>query len=392
MEILSGADAQGYAVGLPCKFERTKSNQKIRHALSSSVLRKQPSKNTPCYEVLTTLPQFRAFKTSYKGIHRSSQNCSIFNSWEWLYTWKEATSSRSSALFIIAVYSDTSLIGVAPFQKSFYLQYGIFPLRKISFIGTSPKENSHNFDLGLILKPGFEHEAVELICECLAKNQCHWDQLDLKNGSTGALWSEYFQQSMSKRGFTSQMHKKPCGQTYSLPPDMDNLYRLVLPETRAKIQKLRSEFSSNSELTISATLRPTLVLQDIHLLSKLSSSPLSGNSQLLKQKFVRFHRQALLRMRDGQVMYTSIKKGETIIAAALCYLNVGEAVLNFAGQIDTHHNTEDLLHYALYATVENCIKCQITLFTLLSQDAKFFMELHPYAQKQSLHLKTFRKR
>ncbi len=64
--------------------------------------------------VINSLDQWNETRAAWNGLLSQSDADTVFLTWEWLYSWGENYLHAGRSLFIVMVYKDDELVGIAP--------------------------------------------------------------------------------------------------------------------------------------------------------------------------------------------------------------------------------------------------------------------------------------
>jgi len=88
-------------------------------------------------EIVDTIEGFNSLEDAWNLLYEDNHNAPIFLSWDWMFTWWEVyRHSISSQLFILCVYENNKLIGIAPFHLLNSFPKSLIQGRTITFIGS----------------------------------------------------------------------------------------------------------------------------------------------------------------------------------------------------------------------------------------------------------------
>jgi hypothetical protein len=159
---------------------------------------------------------------------QSSQN-SVFLTWEWLYTWAECYLNKSRLLFIIAIYDQDELIGVAPWFLN-CIDYKITSLKQIESIG-SPEAGSDYLDV--IGKKGKEKEVAFRIYDYLIHEvPLLWDRMVLRDMPSNSLFLLHFMDRIEEDGKYAEIRKGAYCPIVILPRKGEDLLSLYSSNRR----------------------------------------------------------------------------------------------------------------------------------------------------------------
>jgi hypothetical protein len=148
-------------------------------------------------KVLTSFESFKNLEEEWNKIVNESGSNVIFLTWEWLYTWAEHFVKDGRELFVIAVYQNEKLIGIAPWYIN-SLRYGPFKLKRIEFLGT-PETGSDYLDV--IVKLGKEKSVASKIFEYLmGEFSSKWDWFYFRDSPSNSVFFLNFMKEFQRAG------------------------------------------------------------------------------------------------------------------------------------------------------------------------------------------------
>ncbi len=133
--------------------------------------------------LIDSIADFKKIRDEWNYLYDECQSTTIFLSWDWMFTWWEVfNKSISSKLFILSVYENNKLIGVAPFHILHSFPKSLIHGRTISFIGCG-EENTDKIVsqyADFIVKPEKQEIMISAVSEYLNKNKRKWDFADFQ--------------------------------------------------------------------------------------------------------------------------------------------------------------------------------------------------------------------
>ncbi len=130
-----------------------------------------------------TIEGFRSLESDWNTLYDKSEKCTIFSSWDWMFTWWEVFHNElSRKLFILCLYDGSTLIGIAPFHTYAHYPKSIIQGRTLQFIasGNKKEENVTTEFLDLIVQPGKENTLTGAISDYLLVHKKQWDFADFE--------------------------------------------------------------------------------------------------------------------------------------------------------------------------------------------------------------------
>jgi len=135
---------------------------------SSPVLRHNRTQTEYTSRLITDVDTFTTLKYVWNSLLETSEYASVFQSWEWARTWWDCFSGTMDKPFIVLVYQDSQLVGIAPlFTRS---RVGS-PFSEIRFIGTGEPSDSEvvTEDLDLITERKHQSKVSSVVAERIGK-------------------------------------------------------------------------------------------------------------------------------------------------------------------------------------------------------------------------------
>jgi CelD/BcsL family acetyltransferase involved in cellulose biosynthesis len=132
---------------------------------------------------IASIEEFKSLENDWNALYDKSDKCTIFSSWDWMFTWWEVFHDElSRKLFILCLYDGDALIGIAPFHTYTHYPKSIIQGRTLQFIasGNKKEENVTSEFLDLIVQSGKEDALVGAVSDYLLAHKRHWDFADFE--------------------------------------------------------------------------------------------------------------------------------------------------------------------------------------------------------------------
>ena len=177
----------------------------------------------------------------------------FFMSWQWMSQWWINWGGRSSdELYMLAIYIDDELVGIAPLyiHQASYLK-GLVPVKRLQLIGSRYTGSSgiRSEYLGTIVKKGLEISVNETISRAIASNK-NWDEIvfsDLVKGS-------YFYDTINDLAANSRLRKRKLGSddcyTINTEGSLEEYLATLGKNTRLKLYNRRKALSEHGEVSL----------------------------------------------------------------------------------------------------------------------------------------------
>lgn len=128
--------------------------------------------------IINSVSDWEGLSKQWNELLAKSNSDTIFLSWEWLFSWAECYLNENRKLFILAVYDDGELIGIAPWYIN-HAHGKLFTLKQIEFLG-APDAGSDYLDV--FIKKGKEKEITTTMYNFLLNDAAsYWDCLQLND-------------------------------------------------------------------------------------------------------------------------------------------------------------------------------------------------------------------
>jgi hypothetical protein len=152
--------------------------------------------------VIDSLAEWEGLSGTWNALLQKSSARTVFLTWEWLSSWASCYLDPGRKLFLLAVYRQNALIGIAPWYVQTVRQ-GVFHSRQIRFLGT-PESGSDYLDV--IALEGKEREvAAALFAFLLNEARFLWDSLLLRDIPADSLFYLHFSSRIEGSGKYSEI-------------------------------------------------------------------------------------------------------------------------------------------------------------------------------------------
>jgi CelD/BcsL family acetyltransferase involved in cellulose biosynthesis len=182
---------------------------------------------------------------AWNGLLSQSGADTIFLTWEWLFSWGENYLDADRSLFIVMVYKDDELVGIAPWYVQ-HLRKGALPIRQLRFLG-APEAGSDYLDV--IVKKGQEQKVANFLHEfLLTEARDQWDACLLEDLPSNSLFLLHFQNAIEDAGKYAEI--RPCSfcPTVVLPKKGVDLFSLYSANRRQQYRRHLKLLNNGGEL------------------------------------------------------------------------------------------------------------------------------------------------
>jgi len=130
-----------------------------------------------------TFEGFKSLEKEWNALYEKSEQATIFSSWDWMFTWWEVFHEElSRKLFILCLYENETLIGIAPFHIYSHYPKALIQGRTLQFIasGNKKEEKVTSEFLDLIVQSGRESLMIDAVSTYLIAHKKEWDFADFE--------------------------------------------------------------------------------------------------------------------------------------------------------------------------------------------------------------------
>lgn len=293
-------------------------------------------------EIISEIDDFFALREQWNEINDGSTKGTVFNSWEWMYTWWETYKKQGNrSLYILSCTNiHNELLGIAPFQiinnpKKY------FPCsRQLIMLATGETDGSLVFGeyMDLVIKQGHETAVISALSDFLSIQKSSWDGVKFQQQLLGSHVSKLFDDS---RNTVNSIDKQIINQTViedgfrtyiELPETYKDYLMSLRKKMRNNITRTYSRLESEQDFTISSItseseIQAQMAGEDsaIEVLAKLNRTRrgnMDKNSVFEKPNFELFHKRLLKRLLPlNKVSLRVLKFGDETVAALYSYID-----------------------------------------------------------------------
>jgi len=189
--------------------------------------------------------QWNETRTAWNGLLSQSGADTIFLTWEWLYSWGESYLDAGRSLFIIMVYKDDELVGIAPWYIQ-HLRRGALIMKEVRFLG-APDAGSDYLDV--IIKKGQEQKVTNFLYEfLLTEARDQWDSCMLEDLPSNSLFLLHFLNKIEDAGKYAELRPGSFCPTVMLPKKGEDLFSLYSSHRRLQYRRHLKILKSKGDL------------------------------------------------------------------------------------------------------------------------------------------------
>lgn len=227
--------------------------------------------------IVTKREELQALEELWNHLLLESSSNTFFLRWEWVWAWWEAFGAFLGTLHILLVKRGDQVVGIGPFYWTVTTQAGLFPVRRLLFLGTAidGKGDVGSEYLDLIVLPHYQEEVVAAISvQLLQKDQFHeWIFLHVP-GQASSL-STLLAQAGKARYWLQEMHRWQCPYI-TLPARWEEFLESLGSTLRYKFRKNLRELEKHGSYSLRMTRSVAELDCDLRILVLLHQARWEG--------------------------------------------------------------------------------------------------------------------
>lgn len=266
-------------------------------------------------KVITDSSRLEGLADDWERLFQSAQYPSIFSSYEWAATWW-AHYRGAARLQILAAYSGSELVGIAPLMLQDHVIAGIKAFTRIKFIGAGISDR-----LDFLIATRAERPVVELFVNHLFRQR--WDIVDLDEVPEDSATAALLPSIVDQLGAGAKLLPQSVCPTITLPIHFNTYFSSTTRDIQRKIKRYRSQSTKGHgfELKI-ITSEPDLLpgLESFLAMYRNYFSQREGTSHLTGEQFAAFRRELALKLaRRGRLVLALLQANGEDVAGQLCF-------------------------------------------------------------------------
>ncbi len=258
--------------------------------------------------LIDSIDDFQYLQKDWDALYDSCNRSRIFCSWDWMFTWWEVFKDQyDRELFILAIYQEDELVGLAPFQICTPpLPKSLIQGKTLYFIG-----NGESLDDSIvsecqdfIVSPEHESEMIQLVSEYLTKHSKKWNFADFEFLLKDALILQCFDDvgSHGKRHASKiNRYKMEYGVRFFIPKmeSFEQYQEQMGKRWRKMFTKKGNKLLRDGEVTTLATESLDSIKPALDQLAEMNCSrwkDRTGSCIFDSNRFVAFHEKIMTRL------------------------------------------------------------------------------------------------
>jgi len=181
-----------------------------------------------------SLEQWKEQARPWNELLAQSKTNTVFLTWEWLFSWAESYLDANRALFILMVYKEDELVGIAPWCVRHFRQGGL-TVKQIQFLG-APEAGSDYLDV--IIKKGQEQKVTLFLYDFLLHTvPSRWDSCLLQDLPSNSLFLLHFLNKIEEDGKYAEIRSGSFCPIVTLPRKGQDLFSIYSANRRQQFRR-----------------------------------------------------------------------------------------------------------------------------------------------------------
>jgi CelD/BcsL family acetyltransferase involved in cellulose biosynthesis len=202
--------------------------------------------------IVTTAAEFITLEKEWSKLLSISPANNYFLSWEWLWTWWQVYAGPDDRLAIILVEREKEIIGIAPFYVRKTSLGGIYPVRRMMFLGTQEEGDGEvgSDYMDVIYRDGDQRGTVNILFQAIVQHDI-CDDIYLSKIDTSAKTYTLLQEEAESLKFFTRVSDEHVSPYIKLPLTWDDYLGELAPSMRYKIRNERRKLQKHSNVIVS---------------------------------------------------------------------------------------------------------------------------------------------
>lgn len=134
-------------------------------------------------KLIDSFSEFKTLQDDWNDLYDKSDHCTVFSSWDWMFTWWEVFHDQfTRQLFILCLYDKDKLVGIAPFQIDKSYPRSLIQGKTLRFIGSGDAYEDRIVSQfqDFIVLPDMGSVFIKRVSEYLTTHKAKWDFADFE--------------------------------------------------------------------------------------------------------------------------------------------------------------------------------------------------------------------
>jgi CelD/BcsL family acetyltransferase involved in cellulose biosynthesis len=329
--------------------------------------------SSPLYTIkpIVTRKDLLEYSKQWDSLLLLSDNNNIFLTFDWILTWIDIyIDSRISFIYILAVYEDGHLIGLAPFYiiKNFFLR--VLEINTLRFIGDNEVCSDY---LNFIIKRKKEYEVINTIFDYLFKNKS-WHVATLENILPDSISYDHTINYFKNKGRVYDIKYGGICPYIDLPSNIQSILDSLSSNTRYQIKKKVKNTQNKINFMDYKEYHEELipVFEEFIKLHQDRAFSKGLNGSFYSNKFTSFHTQIVKKFHENNWLKLNFfYNGEKLVAGFYGYHYFKKYYYYLLGLDPSYFKEHSLGVLLLYENINLSISDECSTFDFLRGNEKY---------------------
>jgi CelD/BcsL family acetyltransferase involved in cellulose biosynthesis len=278
--------------------------------------------------IVKTDTEFTNLEKIWSELLNFSPANNYFLSWEWLWHWWQVYAKPDDRLMILLVEKEKEVIGIAPFYVRKTFLGGIYPMRRMMFLGT---QEDGDGDVGsdymdVLYREGEERGVINILFQAIVQQDI-CDEIYLSKIDTSTKTFTLFQEEAENLKFLTMIADEFVSPYIKLPATWDTYLSDLAPSMRYKIRSERRKLQKCGNVMVSKVEHGEDLPRGFEELTRLHKKRWESRGMegaFSHEQFVQFHKRIMpLMLKKGhlELMLLSENSNSKAVLYNIVYKN-----------------------------------------------------------------------
>ena len=313
--------------------------------------------------VIESIADWENNHEQWNNLLEKSTSNNIFLTFEWLYSWWNIFSNDRKKLFILNIYKNNTLVGIAPWYIN-NMKHGPFSQKRFEFIGSQEAGSDY---LDVICMAGEEINISHTLYKYIHNIFKEWDSLYFYDFPANSIFFMNFIYELNKDGKYYVLNTASYCPTIILPNDIEEFKSRITSKRRQKLNWKINNLTQKGHITIENIICSG---SDKHIDECFDFYELVRNINNEKlRNFIKYYNKYLGNKSTVQII--TLKQNENILASIL-HLFYGERNHSYLTATNKDYDKNASVGEILvYECINNSIKEKFKKYDFLKGEEQY---------------------
>jgi CelD/BcsL family acetyltransferase involved in cellulose biosynthesis len=283
-----------------------------------------------------TTEEFYTLREKWNSLLQVSRSNSYFLTWEWLWLWWDSYKEDASQLYILTIYLEGKLIGIAPLYVNYNCKIGPLSARRLMFLGTREDAAQSEY-MDIIMDAEHAKEIIAGIMHCLS-NENAFDDILLEKIDESSPSISLLRKAGADAGYLYRIQDRLESPLIKLPATYDDFIGRVSSRVRHTIRnnhkKMQKKYATVSYRKTGNEAELEYDLEELTRLHQLRWQSRNLPGSFSRSNYRTFHKSVMKEMlkRGNLELWFMSVDGKAI--AALYNINYNNRIYNYQAGTD----------------------------------------------------------